>query len=85
MPVLGISVFVTSYMFTKAATFGFGIGFFGDPVITRGLDWLNRTFPDWQKLLELRKLVLPLDDAASLHDTYLHTVPFLRASLLMPS
>lgn len=42
-------------MFTKAATFGLGFGFFGDPVISRGLDWLNRTIPDWKKLLELRK------------------------------
>ena len=35
--------------------FGVGFGFFGDPVIQKGLDWLNRTFPKWQKLLELRK------------------------------
>jgi len=38
VPILGVSFFVTSYMFTKAATFGMGFGFFGDPVISRGLD-----------------------------------------------
>lgn len=45
-------------MFTKGLTFGVGFGFFGDPVISRGLDLLNRKFPNWQKLLELRNTVL---------------------------
>jgi hypothetical protein len=42
-------------MFMKGLTFGIGIGFFGDPVISRGLNWLNANFPNWQKLLEMRK------------------------------
>ncbi|KAK5662501.1 hypothetical protein OQA88_8413 [Cercophora sp. LCS_1] len=58
MPVFGVSLFVTSYMFTKAATFGIGFGFFGDPIISRGLGWLNRTIPDWKKLLEMRNTLL---------------------------
>lgn len=52
--VLG-SLFITSYMVVKGLTFGIGFGFFGDPVITPGLNWLNSTFPHWQKILELRK------------------------------
>jgi hypothetical protein len=55
MPLLGLSFFVTSYMFTKGVTLTIGFGFFGDPVISRGLDWLNRTIPNWQKMLEIRK------------------------------
>ncbi|KAF2262598.1 hypothetical protein CC78DRAFT_569622 [Lojkania enalia] len=39
-------------------TFGAGFGFFGDPVISRGLDLLNRKFPNWQKLLEIRNTIL---------------------------
>ncbi|TPX17624.1 uncharacterized protein E0L32_012069 [Thyridium curvatum] len=58
MPLFGISLFVTSYMFMKGVTFGIGFGFFGDPVISRGLNWLNRTIPNWQKLLELRNTLL---------------------------
>lgn len=58
VPVLGISIFVTSYMFVKGATFGAGFGFFGDPIISRGLNWLNNNFPNWQKLLELRNTLL---------------------------
>jgi hypothetical protein len=58
IPMLAISFFVTNYMLVKGITFGIGFGFFGDPVITRGLAWLNSTFPHWQKLLELRNTIL---------------------------
>ncbi|KAF2729027.1 hypothetical protein EJ04DRAFT_503045 [Polyplosphaeria fusca] len=57
-PLLLVSLFVTSYMFMKGITFGVGFGFFGDPVISRGLAFLNSKFPNWQKLLELRNTVL---------------------------
>jgi hypothetical protein len=42
-------------MFMKMTTFFVGFGFFADPVIWRAASWLNRTFPNWEKLLELRK------------------------------
>jgi hypothetical protein len=42
-------------MFMKGATFGAGFGFFGDPIISRGLETLNRKFPNWKKILEIRK------------------------------
>ncbi|KAI1098135.1 hypothetical protein F4804DRAFT_338495 [Jackrogersella minutella] len=58
IPLFLISLFVTSYMFTKGVTFGAGLGFFGDPIINHGLKWLNHRFPHWQKLLELRNTVL---------------------------
>lgn len=57
-PLLIISLFVTSYMFMKGLTFGIGFGFFGDPIITRSLALLNRKYPGWQKLLELRNTLL---------------------------
>jgi hypothetical protein len=58
VPLLGISIFVTSYMFMKGLTFGAGFGFFGDPIITPSLQWLNSRFPNWQKLLEIRNTLL---------------------------
>ncbi|EME88861.1 uncharacterized protein MYCFIDRAFT_125916 [Pseudocercospora fijiensis CIRAD86] len=58
VPLLGVSIFVTSYMLVKGITFGVGFGFFGDPLIQRGLVWLNSHFPKWQKLLELRNTLL---------------------------
>jgi hypothetical protein len=45
-------------MFMKGVTFGVGFGFFGDPIISRGMEWLNRNYPNWQKLLELRNTLL---------------------------
>lgn len=53
-PLLLASLFVTSYMFIKGVTLGVGFGFFGDPVLSRSYNLLNRAFPHWQKLLELR-------------------------------
>ena len=58
VPLLAVSLIVTSYMFMKGITFGFGFGFFGDPVIMRGFHLLNEKFPNWQKMLELRNTLL---------------------------
>ena len=58
VPLLAASFFIGSYMVVKGLTFGIGFGFFGDPVITPGLKYLNSHFPNWQKLLELRNTLL---------------------------
>ncbi|KAM0694671.1 hypothetical protein Q7P36_005027 [Cladosporium allicinum] len=58
VPMLAASIFITSYMVVKGLTFGIGFGFFGDPVIQPGIKWLNSTYPNWQKLLELRNTLL---------------------------
>lgn len=55
--VFGPSLFVTPYILVKTLTFFTGFIFFGDPLISRGLAWLDRTVPGWQKLLEPRKYV----------------------------
>lgn len=49
------SFFITSYMVVKGAGFMFGFVLFGDPIMVRGAMYLNRRFPHWQKILELRK------------------------------
>jgi len=41
----------------KGLTFGVGFGFFGDPIISPSVKWLNERFPNWQKLLELRNTI----------------------------
>ncbi|KAJ7084212.1 hypothetical protein C8R44DRAFT_903331 [Mycena epipterygia] len=58
VPVLVVAMYTTSYMVVKTATFGFGFAFFGEPLIRAGVRWLSRTFPHWEKLLELRTTVL---------------------------
>jgi len=57
-PLVLVSLFTSSYVFMKGVTFGVGFGFFGDPIIQRGLALLNRKYPNWQKLLELRNTLL---------------------------
>ena len=57
-PVLLISIFTSSYMFMKMNGFVVGFGFFADPLIWRSLSYLNREFPNWQKLLEIRNTLL---------------------------
>lgn len=59
-PILVVSIFVDAYMVTKATTFFIGAGFFGDPLISRGLAWLNANVPNWQKYLDIRKYVSTL-------------------------
>jgi hypothetical protein len=58
VPVLFISMFTNSYMFMKMNGLFAGFGFFADPLIWRALSYLNRKFPNWQKLLELRNTLL---------------------------
>lgn len=58
VPLFCASLLTTPYMVIKGITFGVGLAFFGDPVIWRALDLLNRKFPHWEKLLELRNTVL---------------------------
>jgi hypothetical protein len=58
VPVFLISLFTSSYMFMKMNWLFVGFGFFADPLIWRALSYLNREFPDWQKLLEIRNTLL---------------------------
>ncbi|CZS92139.1 uncharacterized protein RAG0_02633 [Rhynchosporium agropyri] len=57
-PILLLSVFTSSYMFIKMNGLFIGFGFFADPIIWRAASYLNRKFPHWQKLLEIRNTLL---------------------------
>ncbi|KAL2061795.1 hypothetical protein VTL71DRAFT_7173 [Oculimacula yallundae] len=58
VPILLISLFTSSYMFIKMNGLFIGFGFFADPIIWRAASYLNRKFPHWQKLLEIRNTLL---------------------------
>ncbi|KAM5352800.1 hypothetical protein ACJ41O_005522 [Fusarium nematophilum] len=58
LPLLLGSWLVSPYMLMKGVGFGAGFGFFGDPVITPALAILNRTYPRWEKYVELRNTIL---------------------------
>lgn len=57
MPAVAISLLTTSAMFMKMNTLIVGAGFFSDPLVWRGLDYLNKNYPNWQELLDIRKFV----------------------------
>jgi len=58
LPILLGSFFMTSYMLVKGTGFIVGFTFFGDPIIQRGMVFINRTYPHWQKYIELRNTIL---------------------------
>ncbi|KAK3114179.1 profilin, required for normal timing of actin polymerization in response to thermal stress [Teratosphaeriaceae sp. CCFEE 6253] len=85
VPVLAASPFITNYMVVKSISFGAGFGFFGDPVIMRGIALLNEKFPNWQKALELRNSILKgVPTNAQLTITLLRLGEFNKAPLPPP-
>lgn len=58
LPMMLGGFFTTSYMVMKGVGFGIGFSFFGDPLITPALDFINRTYPRWEKYIELRHTLL---------------------------
>ncbi|KPM43162.1 hypothetical protein AK830_g3395 [Neonectria ditissima] len=58
VPVLLGSYFTSPYAAMKGMGFGCGFGFFGQPVITRMVQFANRTYPRWQKYVELQNTIL---------------------------
>jgi hypothetical protein len=55
MPLFIVSFFVPYYMVYKGIGFAVGFGIFGGPIFTASLEWLNRKYPNWMKLLEPKK------------------------------
>ncbi|KAK9850883.1 hypothetical protein MYU51_011509 [Penicillium brevicompactum] len=58
VPACLASMMTSSYVLMKVSTFIFGFAFFGDPAIRRGIQYLNRRFPKWQKVIELQNSLL---------------------------
>ena len=58
VPALAISMLTTSATFVKMSTFFIGLVFFADPAMREAAAWLNREYPNWQKLLEIKATLL---------------------------
>ena len=58
VPLIAASMLTTPAMLIKGTSFFTGFAFFSDPLIWRGLDFLNTRYPNWQKLLEIRNSLL---------------------------
>lgn len=55
MPLVFLTALVKSAVVVKCTGAVIGFVFFGQPVIDRGVEWLDDTFPDWKRVIELRK------------------------------
>jgi hypothetical protein len=58
VPVLLLSLITPAIWVIHGTTFFVGVGFFTDPLLQRGIAWLNENVPDWPKYLEIRNTLL---------------------------
>ncbi|KZT63651.1 hypothetical protein DAEQUDRAFT_733590 [Daedalea quercina L-15889] len=58
LPVLVATTTVPAAFFVKGATFAVGFVIFGQPLMTRGIHWLNANYPNWPQMLEMRRSIL---------------------------
>ncbi|CAL1694124.1 unnamed protein product [Somion occarium] len=58
VPLVLVTYLVPATVFLHMATFLFGFGLFGQPLITRGAYWLSNEVPHWREYLELRRTLL---------------------------
>ena len=58
VPILVATTVIPAALFVKGGTFAAGFAMFGQPLITRGIHWLNANYPNWPELLELRRCVI---------------------------
>lgn len=54
-PACLLSTFLSSYILVKTTGLLTGFVLFGDPIIWRGIAYLNSNYPHWERLLELQK------------------------------
>ncbi|KAI0328422.1 hypothetical protein GY45DRAFT_1347169 [Cubamyces sp. BRFM 1775] len=58
VPLLVASLVVPAALIVRGTTFAIGVAFFSQPVISRLTHHINHRFPNWRKLVELRRTLL---------------------------
>ncbi|KAL3475826.1 hypothetical protein BJX99DRAFT_259082 [Aspergillus californicus] len=53
-----VSINVSSHMIVKGCSLTAGFIFFGDPVLSRAMDFVNRNIPNWKDYLDMQKTLL---------------------------
>ena len=72
------SLVTSSHLFVKGTTLVTGFSFFGDPLIQRGMEYLDDKYPLWRKSLLLEKYEKPpspLPPSNSIYSTATLTSP----------
>ncbi|KAI0776352.1 hypothetical protein BD413DRAFT_602751 [Trametes elegans] len=84
-PILLVSLFVPAALVVRGATFGIGVGFFGQPIISRVTHQINHRYPNWRRLVELRRTLLKgVPTNAQLTITLLRVAELAKAPLPPP-
>ncbi|KAI5777244.1 hypothetical protein EDC01DRAFT_719812 [Geopyxis carbonaria] len=84
-PLFLLSLVLSPYYFTKATSFLAGAGFFGAPLTTRALAWLNQNYPEWPAYVDIRNTLLKgVPTNAQLTLTLLRLAEARRAPLPPP-
>lgn len=55
IPILLATAVVPAHIWSQAASFAFGVGWFGQPLLIRAAKKFVEKVPDWQEKLDLRK------------------------------
>ncbi|KAI9373532.1 hypothetical protein BJX61DRAFT_533100 [Aspergillus egyptiacus] len=53
-----VSLLLSGHMIVKTCSLTVGLTFFGDPLLSRAVDFLNRTVPDWKSYLDIHNTLL---------------------------
>jgi hypothetical protein len=57
-PIFLVSLFIKAAWVVRGAEFITGFAFFSDPIMQRGIQYLNEKIPDWPKYLQIRNSLL---------------------------
>ncbi|KAK4056525.1 hypothetical protein OIO90_002372 [Microbotryomycetes sp. JL221] len=70
VPIMLVTAVVPAHVWSQLASFGFGVAFFGQPLLIRAAKWFIKTFPDWQEKIDLRNSIfsgVPTNAQLTLH------------------
>ncbi|OCF31032.1 hypothetical protein I316_07303 [Kwoniella heveanensis BCC8398] len=70
VPIMFLFTFVPPWIFARSATFFFGVGMWGQPLLIRAAEKFVELVPNWQELLDMRNSILsqvPTDAQLTLH------------------
>ncbi len=56
-PIMLAFAVIPAHVWSQAASFGFGLAFFGQPLLIRGAKQLVKAVPDWQDKLDMRNSI----------------------------
>ncbi|KAK8864161.1 hypothetical protein IAR55_001407 [Kwoniella newhampshirensis] len=70
VPAMFLFTFVPAWIFARSASFFFGVGMWGQPLLIKGAKKFVELVPDWQEKLDMRNSILsrvPTDAQLTLH------------------